>query len=220
MKHHNNSQYLGVNRKQLKRKRILSDLKINMGNDFNPWKVKSLEDFTCVVYSCPECERTFSTSEQFIGHAMRSHPKARDTLPDILNVQEIDPDIRCEEKPEITEKSLVNPALVEAVEVKQEPELESVEIKSEITEKAEKSLVNQDSVEVKQESKRSKRSKRAKGMYQCDICGKPFRTEGGRNNHMKTCQKCNICGKSFRTEYGRLDHLKTCQKRQYQRSKI
>ena len=103
-----------------------------METEFNPWRVKSLEDFTSVVYSCPECERSFSTSEQFIGHAMMSHPKARDTLPDILNVQ--DPDIRCEEKSEITEKSLVNPDLVEAVEVKQESELESVEIKSDITE--------------------------------------------------------------------------------------
>ena len=132
-----------------------------MENDFNPWKVKSLTDFTCVVYRCPECERSFSTSEQFIGHAMMSHPKARDTLPDILNVQDLD--IRCEEKSEITEKSLVNPDLVEAVE-------------------------------VKQESKRSKLE--SVQMYQC-----------------------NICGKSFRTEYGRRDHLKTCQKRQYQRSK-
>ena len=109
---------------------------------------------TYVVYSCPECQRTFSTSEQFIGHAMMSHPKARDTLPDILNVQDIDP----EETSDITEKSLVNPDLVEAVEVKQESELESVEIKSEITEKS--------MVEVKQESKRSKRSKPMQYLWQ------------------------------------------------------
>ena len=127
-------------------------------DDFNPWKVNSLEDFTIVVYSCPEpdCEKSFSTSEQFICHAMMSHQKARDTLPDILDVQ--DPDIRCEEKSEITEKSLVNPDLVEAVEVKQESELESVEIKSEITEKS--------MVEVKQESKRSKRSKPMQYLWQ------------------------------------------------------
>ena len=95
-----------------------------MENDFNPWKVKSLSDFTSVVYSCPECERTFSTSEQFIGHAMMSHPKARNTLPDILNIQD--------------------------EEVKDESDLESLEIKSDITEK---SLVNPDCVEVKQEPK-------------------------------------------------------------------
>ena len=108
--------------------------------------------------------------------------------------------------------------------------LESVEIKSEITEKAEESLVHQDIVEVEQESKRSKQSKRAKGMYQCNICGKSFPTEGGRNDHMKTCQKCNICGKrskqfklesvemyhciicgkSLCTEVGRNDHMRTC----------
>ena len=156
-----------------------------MENDFNPWKVKSLTDFTCVVYRCPDCERSFSTSEQFIGHAMMSHPKARDTLPDILNVQDIDP----EETSDITEKSLVNPDFVEAVEVKQESELESVEIKSEITEKAEKSLVNQDLAKVKQESKRSKQSKvKIVQIYQCDICGKSLHTKGGRKDHMKTCQ--------------------------------
>ena len=94
-----------------------------MENEFNPWKVTSLEDFTMIVYSCPECERIFSTSEQFIGHAMMSHPKARDTLPDILNIQD--------------------------EEVKEESDLESLEIKSDITEK---SLVIQDCVEVEQES--------------------------------------------------------------------
>ena len=113
-----------------------------MENDFNPWKVKSLEDFTLtyVVYSCPECQRTFSTSEQFIGHAMMSHPKARDTLPAILNIQD-------EEKSDIREKSMVNHDLVEVVEVKEESDLESLEIKSDITEK---SLVNPDCVEVQQ----------------------------------------------------------------------
>ena len=106
-----------------------------------------------------------------------------------------EPDLESTEmKSELTEKSLVNPNFVE---LKQESELQSVEIKSEITEK---SLVNHDLVEVKQESKRSKRFYRIK-------C-------------INAMYKCNICGKSFRTEYGRLDHLKTCQKRQYQRSKI
>ena len=125
--------------------------------DFNPWKVKSLKDFTSVVYSCPECEKTFSTSEQFIGHAMLSHQMARDSLPNILNVQDIVPDIRFEEKSEITEKS----------------------------------LVNHDLVEVKQESKRSERFYRIKcinAMYKCNICGKSFRTEYGRRDHLKTCQ--------------------------------
>ena len=55
------------------------DLKIKTETDFNPWRVKSIEDFTSVDYSCPECERSFSTSEQFVCHAMTSHQKARDT---------------------------------------------------------------------------------------------------------------------------------------------
>merc|ERR1711983_701535 len=64
---------------------------------------------------------SFSTSEQFIGHAMMSHPKAREALPDILNVQD-------EEKSDITEKSLENQDCVEVVEVEQESEIEVVEI--------------------------------------------------------------------------------------------
>ena len=97
-----------------------------------------------------------------------------------------DPDLESTEmKSELTEKSLVNPNFVE---LKQESELQSVEIKSEITEK---SLVNHDLVEVKQESKRSKRFYRIKcinAMYKCNICGKSFRTEYGRRDHLKTCQ--------------------------------
>ena len=97
-----------------------------------------------------------------------------------------EPDLESTEmKSELTEKSLVNPNFVE---VKQESELQSVEIKSEITEK---SLVNHDLVEVKQESKRSERFYRIKcinAMYKCNICGKSFRTEYGRRDHLKTCQ--------------------------------
>ena len=97
-----------------------------------------------------------------------------------------EPDLESTEmKSELTEKSLVNPNFVE---LKQESELQSVEIKSEITEK---SLVNHDLVEVKQESKRSERFYRIKcinAMYKCNICGKSFRTEYGRRDHLKTCQ--------------------------------
>ena len=97
-----------------------------------------------------------------------------------------EPDLESTEmKSELTEKSLVYSNFVE---LKQESELQSVEIKSEITEK---SLVNHDLVEVKQESKRSKRFYRIKcinAMYKCNICGKSFRTEYGRRDHLKTCQ--------------------------------
>ena len=97
-----------------------------------------------------------------------------------------EPDLESTEmKSELTEKSLVNPNFVE---LKQESELQSVEIKSEITEK---SLVNHDLVEVKQESKRSERFYRIKcinAMYKCNICGKSFRTDYGRRDHLKTCQ--------------------------------
>ena len=49
----------------------------------NPWNVLSLEAFR--FYNCPECDDKYPTREQFVGHAMISHQKARDTLPAILN---------------------------------------------------------------------------------------------------------------------------------------
>ena len=48
----------------------------------NPWEVSSLKAF--LYYNCPECEEKCSTSEQFIGHAIVSHVKARIALPAIL----------------------------------------------------------------------------------------------------------------------------------------
>ena len=85
------------------------DLKIKtetMETDFNPWTVDSLEDFR--VYSCPECGSLFSNREQFVGHVMVSHPKARDTLLEILQVQGIGPEISHEEKSPTLAKPSVN----------------------------------------------------------------------------------------------------------------
>ena len=165
-----------------------------MKNDFNPWKVKSLTDFTCVVYRCPECERSFSTSEQFIGHAMMSHPKARDTLPNILNVQDIVPDIRFEEKSEITEKSLVNPDLVEVKQESKRSKLESVQ----------KYQCHFCGKKVKKESKLEKVE-----IYQCNICGKSLRSKKGRSDHMKICQKGqNQGGKNLKKIKQKMKKLK------------
>ena len=63
----------------------------------NPWNVLSLEAFH--FYNCPECGDKYSTREQFIGHAMISHQKARNTLPTILNdnnvqsIQVVEPEV-------------------------------------------------------------------------------------------------------------------------------
>ena len=165
--------------------RILSDLKIKMANNFNPWNQDSVK-----VKQEPELQSTEIKSE--IIKKSLVNP-GYDSDPGLDEVKQESGLESTEIKSEITEKSLANP---DFVEVKQESELQSTEIKSEITEQ---SSVNHDLVEVKQESKRSKRFYRIKPIHAMD--------------------KCNICGKSFRTEYGRLDHLKTCQKRQYQRSK-
>ena len=66
-------------------------IKIKMENDVNPsnpWKVKSLQQFR--VFKCPECEKKFDTKMQLVGHAMMSHPKARDALPGVLSDQGVE----------------------------------------------------------------------------------------------------------------------------------
>ena len=49
----------------------------------NPWNVISIEAFH--FYNCPECEDKYVTKEQFVGHAMISHQKARVPLLAILD---------------------------------------------------------------------------------------------------------------------------------------
>ena len=169
---------LQENIQTLMRIRILSDLKIKMANNFNPWNQDSVK-----VKQEPELQSTEIKSE--IIKKSLVNP-GYDSDPGLDEVKQESGLESTEIKSEITEKSLANPDF--KIEVKQESELVSVEIKSEITEK---SLVNHDLVEVKQESKRSERFypiKCINAMYKCNICGKSFRTEYGRRDHLKTCQ--------------------------------
>ena len=152
--------------------RILIDLKIKMANNFNSWNQDSVE-----VKQDPDLESTEMKSELTEKSLVN---------PNFVEVKQESELQSTEIRSEITEQSIANPDF--KIEVKQESELVSVEIKSEITEK---SLVNHDLVEVKQESKRSKRFYRIKcinAMYKCNICGKSFRTDYGRRDHLKTCQ--------------------------------
>ena len=102
------------------------------------------------------------------------------------------------------------------VEVKQESDLESTEIKSEITEK---SLVNQDfieAVEVKQESELE--SVEVKSEIKEESLVNQELVEVKQESKLESVEmyQCNICGKSLRTERGRIDHMRTCQKRKNQ----
>ena len=83
----------------------------------NPWNVISIEAFH--FYNCPECEDKYVTKEQFVGHAMISHQKARVPLLAILDEKiqistiESVPDIKqetsTEQDPIYTEKIKVEP---------------------------------------------------------------------------------------------------------------
>ena len=180
-----------------------------METEFNPWRVKSLEDFTSVVYSCPECDSSFSTSEQFVCHALISHQKARDALPEILNA-----------------KPLVNQ---EFVEVKQDSKLECMEMyqcelcpmffnsKVGLTKhkggghRCEFCTVTYLSVQGKLNHLSDSHN------FQCDQCRQIFRLKTDLKYHEsqthprpKTRPKfnCNTCGKSFSTKEGRDHHMK------------
>ena len=45
----------------------------------NPWNVLSLEAYH--FYFCPECETKHETKDQFVGHAIVKHPRAREFIP-------------------------------------------------------------------------------------------------------------------------------------------
>ena len=96
-----------------------------------------------------------------------------------------------------------NPWNQDSVEVKQEPDLESTEIKSEITEK---SLVNQDfieAVEVKQESELD-----CTEMYQCDLCPVFFNSEGDLTKHKSKGHRCEFCAYTFHSVEAKLNHMR------------
>ena len=45
---------------------------------FNPWDVNNLDDFR--FYYCPECDFRNVTKNDFIKHAVTSHPKSHDVI--------------------------------------------------------------------------------------------------------------------------------------------
>ena len=47
-------------------------------NKFQPWDVKSLEEFR--YYCCPECPSKYANKTDFIQHAVTSHPQSQFTI--------------------------------------------------------------------------------------------------------------------------------------------
>ena len=45
---------------------------------FNPWDVKSLEEFRC--YCCPECPSKYVNKTDFIKHVVTTHPQSQSTI--------------------------------------------------------------------------------------------------------------------------------------------
>ena len=55
--------------------------------EFNPWNVLSLEAYH--FYFCPECETKHETKDQFVGHAIVKHPRAREFIPSIVDIDTV-----------------------------------------------------------------------------------------------------------------------------------
>ena len=53
----------------------------------NPWNVLSLEAYH--FYFCPECETKHETKDQFVGHAIVKHPRAREFIPSIVDIDTV-----------------------------------------------------------------------------------------------------------------------------------
>ena len=58
--------------------------------EFNPWDVPSLEVFH--LYCCPECDSKHVTKSHFVEHALDHHPKARESMPRTLEMEEFNND--------------------------------------------------------------------------------------------------------------------------------
>ena len=54
---------------------------------FNPWNVKSLEDF--LYYCCPQCDHKNITKSAFIKHAVVNHSKSQELIESLENKHEI-----------------------------------------------------------------------------------------------------------------------------------
>ena len=65
----------------------------------NPWKVSAIEDFQ--FFCCPECDSRNHSKDNFLTHALETHPDAKEALKDILGIcavievksEEIDEDL-------------------------------------------------------------------------------------------------------------------------------
>ena len=50
----------------------------------NPWKVSAIEDFQ--FFCCPECDTRNHSKDDFLTHALETHPDAKEALKDILGI--------------------------------------------------------------------------------------------------------------------------------------
>ena len=55
------------------------------GNSWNPWTMKSLEDF--LFYCCPECDHRTKNFEPFFNHAISTHEMATKLLEFVRKIQ-------------------------------------------------------------------------------------------------------------------------------------
>ena len=65
----------------IKTEEPIENREVELEEKFNPWVVKSLEEFR--YYCCPECPFKFVNKTDFIKHAMIAHPQSQSTIVDL-----------------------------------------------------------------------------------------------------------------------------------------
>ena len=187
----------------------------------NPWDVQSLEEFH--FYCCPECNEKTFTREQFINHALQTHPKSHETIP--LLIQETgleEPEIEINEdvEPHITEEydpgndtgvqdietPEENLPLKQEEEMLVEPEHQFIEPepkKLKIKVKQDSELMLPENTPIKEEFASQVEldlkllNQNENGRYQCDLCDKSYARKHKLNEHKRIIHE----GQRFQCEY-------------------
>ena len=68
-------EFFNGNKENIKTEKDIENLESEVEEKFNPWKVKSLEEFC--FYCCPECPSKYPSKTYFIIHAVTLHPHSK-----------------------------------------------------------------------------------------------------------------------------------------------
>ena len=163
---------------------------------FNPWDVKSLEEFR--YYCCPSCPSKNVDKTNFIKHAVTTHPESQSTIEGLEDNKAV---IKSENEGNKEAHPLEKDSLLSKKAVVSLPKLSDAIIRK-YTKVFEKKNFEQPKVgEVPLHLNRQK-SPHENVRYDCDECDKSFSRKANLNRHIKGVHEnnrynCDRCEKSF-----------------------